>query len=421
MTMSVLFRVRVVILSLLLLLTWQNKQLLFESLKFYETNYGIDINLERLYNKSNVILQQNNSVVSSYDNSVIKEEGVIITSYFYFKTDPRKQKLPQRPGFEEIYHLYWSAIHQGLHVIIFCDEFSFDDDLILKWQRPPNITFMKLRSQPFWQESNAIDLRFDLYNDHLPQLRHKYKWFLICDLDMIFNRNPFSQLDYYEETKNKTFFGSFDGGRGWKNGAYRVQAISCIGLEIKGNYTEEQLFTPQGCAGLWAGTYVHVKCILNCMAKLHSESPIKDHLQNNTDGMPCDMFLHDHCVFFGGCFSNQIEGQYGRVGRSSSEVLWGKETLGTNQTLFGPTIYAVLDDKDACIKDSWAISHLRCGRKFQKSPICYNHSSILGNTTSGKLVKYIQTGYAPKRGKNCNLDEVTNLPLPNRVCPRGIC
>jgi len=329
-----------------------------------------------------------------------REEGVIISSYFNFRSDPRNKNVSRaRRSFESIYNFYWSVVHNRLNAIIFYDEFAFDDALVEKWARPPNITFVKIYSQPHWYESNPLDLRFDLYNEYLPYFKDKYKWFMISDLDMIYNRNPFVLLNKYEKKDGKTFFGSFDTSN-WENGASGLQMRQCFG-NLTATFTNEREWsTPNGCAGLWAGKYQSVKCVLSCMARVHSNSPVKDHLTKQ----PCDMGVHDYCVHFGGCFKGQVKGEYQSVDET---VLWGKDTMGFKHSLFGPSIQ-LSTIQTACIDDSWAVSHLRCGKK-QKWPICYDHSSIF-NQTSG-LRKYFQVGYPTS--KSCKLDGLTNFPLPS--------
>jgi len=334
-----------------------------------------------------------------------KEEGVIITSYFSYRGDPRQvNKTRMRPNFEHIYNFYWPIVHNGLHTIIFHDEFSFDDAFVQKWSHSPSIKFVKLDSKPHWYESNPLDLRFDLYNEQLPKFREKYKWFIISDLDMIFNRNPFTVLEKYERKDGKTFFGSYD-SKTWLKGASGYQMNNCFGT-LTSTFTKKEWSTPNGCAGLWAGQYEPVKCVLDCMAQVHSKSPVKDVLIE----MPCDMAVFDYCVHYGGCFGGQMTGKYHQV---DDTVLWGKDTMGPGHNFFGPPV-VLTAEPTACIKDSWTVSHLRCGKK-QKWPICYDHSSInIGgnNTKNVQLRKYFQIGY-PGWKNRCKLDDVTHTPLPS--------
>ena len=218
---------------------------------------------------------------------------------------------------------------------------------------------------------------------------------------MIFNRNPFYEFDHLQRSQNISFFGSKDGGN-WKRGAQGLQFKECYGPDFTTkHFTESVWNTPNGNCGLWAGNYDQTKCILQCMKGQFLSPPVygKGHQ------MPCDMAVHDYCVYFGGCFSNTTVGEFSPHVPPLG-VAWADETH--SRGIFGPTVPETAK-QNACIDDKWTVAHYRCGKR-QRHPICYNHSSL--NTNGSTMHKYLQVGYP--NHKRCLLNSTTNLPLPNK-------
>lgn len=340
-------------------------------------------------------------LVNSNNVTQISGIGVILTSYFGFATDPRNKGIrKQSISFETIYHIYSSALHNKLHLLMFHDEEAFDPKFVERYSHAPYISFIQVDSPSNASETNPNDYRFTVFHEYMKTHRNQYKWYLIADRDMIFNRNPFIELDEYQAKDAQNFFGSYDGGT-WTGGAQGVQFRKCYGENLTSTWTHGEQNTFNGCCGLWAGTYPLVQCILKCMAEQFASSPVK----SKGAEMPCDMAVHDYCVFYGGCFPNSTKGTYST---ELSGVLWGPATLGENNSLFGPTVSGTAKQM-ACISDSWTVSHCRCGKR-QKWPICFNHTTL---GSDGPLRKYFQKGYPNE--KRCNLDNETDLPLPNKV------
>jgi hypothetical protein len=332
--------------------------------------------------------------------------GIILTAYFYFATDPRHKRHPKKKSNSEtLYHIRTSAIHYGLRLIVFHDRHAFDQDFVAKYTLAPYFTFVEVEPPALAdgiQESSPNDFRYGMFNQYLKEHPNEYKWYLIADRDMIFNRDPFAKLDYYQETYSQDFFGSYDGGT-WNQLAQGIQFPSCFGKEFSSTFRPEvEWKTPNGKCGLWAGTYKRVQCVMECMANEYSKSPVKG---KGVD-LPCDMAVHDYCVFYGGCFPNTTKGEYNTI---LPGVRWGPDTHGEDEDLFGPSYTSIRSGRHtSCIKDSWTAVHYRCGNK-RKPPICFNHSTFRGD---GPLVKYYQEGH--NGGILCNLDKQTDLPLPNK-------
>lgn len=338
--------------------------------------------------------------IDTADVEVRKKHGIIMMAYFRFATDPRKKNdaaAKEKPTFETIYHFWHSVVHNKLEAIIFHDEAAFGDAFVEKYSRSPYITFQKVDTDNH-NNTNPNDFRYTVFANYL-QNHGRHSWYLISDSDMIFNRNPFEAFDRYSRTENITYFGSYDGGV-WNKLAQGLQFRQCYGEVLTRSFDTKQWNTPNGNCGLWAGRYEPTQCILECMQEQFNQPPV----YGRGNDMPCDMAVHDYCVFYGGCFTNTTKEQYSDI--PISGVSWGPSTHFTK--LFGPTVYETAQQM-SCISDDWTVSHYRCGKR-QKWPICYNHSNM--HLEDQPLSKYLQVGYP--NNKRCYLDSETDLPLPNK-------
>ena len=335
--------------------------------------------------------------------------GLILSSSFSYMQDPRevhrKRPLPHiLPTFENIYHFHTTVVHQRLHAIIFHDDISFNATFVKKHTND-YIKFVRIEAPTFdngepvispndfryvvfdkWMKANAIQ------NDDGQVIvnGNKYGWYMITDLDMIFQRNPFPKLDDYAMRQNLTFFGSWDGGM-WEHETMRLQRKlfrNCYGRPFILKFRDDvEWKTQNGNCGLWAGRFPEFSCVLDCMAKQYDAPPVRGKGEKTI----CDMAVHDYCVHYGGCFPGSEQRVYDqeKVG-----VLWGNVTMGEHYELFGPPYgrYRQCDAK------TWTVVHNRCD---WKGPLCFRKD---GN---GELVRYHQN----TTGKKCRLG-VDDLPLP---------
>jgi hypothetical protein len=234
---------------------------------------------------------QNISSSSNGSRSSSSPKGIILSSYFGFRQDPRhigkyEHKLAT---FESMYHFHTTVVHYQLEAIIFHDGIAFNDDFIQKYTHEPYIRFVKVDPPTFDNGEPIIspnDFRYLIFDRFLKnQIQGQrfrqdgYDWYLIADLDVFFNRNPFEKLQEYHEKKNYTFFGSFDGGT-WADEVTRLQRKlfrQCYGWDIllKKFREEVEWKTPNGNCGLWAGNFEKVSCVLSCMADQYSKPPVR--------------------------------------------------------------------------------------------------------------------------------------------------
>jgi len=336
--------------------------------------------------------------------------GLILSACFSYMQDPRevnrKKKLPHvLPTYENIYHYHTTVVHRGLHAIIFHDDASFNSTFVERYESE-YIKFVRIEAPSFGPNDPVIspnDYRYVVFSNYLKSNSHSddgkttaingvwYNWMMISDLDMIFQRNPFPLLDRYAAEKNVTFFGSWDGGA-WREEQMRLQRRlfrNCYGRPMILKWKEElEWKTPNGNCGLWAGRYREVKCILDCMAGEYDRVPIK----GKGSSTICDMVTHDYCVHYGGCFPESERGVYDakKVG-----VLWGEQSMGKGNELFGPPYGRYRQ----CDRETWSVLHNRCD---WKGPLCFRKDE------KGELVKYHQLD---NKGKRCRIDPVTDLPV----------
>lgn len=167
--------------------------------------------------------------------------GLILSSSFSYRQDPRevnrKNPLPHiLPTFENIYYFDTTVNHYGLHAIIFHDGISFNETFV-KTHTSEYIKFVRVEAPTFDDGEPIIspnDFRYVVFDKWLKDNSIldpngqmivngiNYGWYLISDLDMMFQRNPFPKLDDYANRLNLTFFGSFDGGK-WEDESMRLQ------------------------------------------------------------------------------------------------------------------------------------------------------------------------------------------------------
>jgi hypothetical protein len=225
--------------------------------------------------------------------------GLILTSYFSFRQDPRhigkyEHKLAT---FESMYHFHTTVVHYQLHAIIFHDGVAFDGDFVQKYTYKPYVQFVQVDPPTFGGGEPIItpnDYRyiiFDRYFQNHNRQQRMYEWYLIADLDIFFNRNPFEKLSEYHQAMNYTFFGSWDGGQ-WKDEQVRLQRKlfrRCYGYEfIKNNFREEvEWETPNGNCGLWAGNFEKVSCVMSCMAQQYTRPPVQGKGSSTLCGRYC--------------------------------------------------------------------------------------------------------------------------------------
>mmetsp|Transcript_11222 Transcript_11222/g.19721 ORF Transcript_11222/g.19721 Transcript_11222/m.19721 type:complete len:426 (-) Transcript_11222:263-1540(-) len=335
--------------------------------------------------------------------------GLILSASFSYRQDPRevnrRKPLPHiLPTFENIYHYHTTVLQQGLHAIIFHDDYSFNETFVKKYTSE-HIKFVRVEAPTFDHGEPIIspnDFRYVVFDRWLKANSEQddkgqvivnginYGWYMISDLDMIFQRNPFPKLDGYAKLQNVSFFGSYDGGT-WENEQMRLQRRlfrNCYGRPMLLTWRDDvEWSTPNGNCGLWAGRFDEVSCILDCMAKQYDVPPVR----GKGGTTICDMATHDYCVHYGGCFPGSNKGVYDdkKVG-----VLWGEASMGENNDLFGPPY----GRNKQCDRDTWTVMHNRCD---WKGPLCFRKDE------RGELVKYHQN----IRGRKCRLDPNTDLPL----------
>jgi len=167
--------------------------------------------------------------------------GLILSASFSYRQDPRevnrRKPLPHiLPTFENIYHYHTTVLQQGLHAIIFHDDYSFNETFVKKYTSE-HIKFVRVEAPTFDHGEPIIspnDFRYVVFDRWLKANSEQddkgqvivnginYGWYMISDLDMIFQRNPFPKLDGYAKLQNVSFFGSYDGGT-WENEQMRLQ------------------------------------------------------------------------------------------------------------------------------------------------------------------------------------------------------
>ena len=340
--------------------------------------------------------------IPTSDSSLPKtssSKGVILTSYLTYKQDPRKfGKVPHRKHatFDDIYHFYTTVIFYKLRAVILHDR-AFTSDFIEKYAKPPFITFVQVEPPTYNVTEDTMvvnDYRYIVTNEYFQQHSQTtfqdIEWYLVADLDVFFNRDPFETLIEYHKKDKQTLFGSWDGGS-WQDEQTRLQRSQfrkCYGHRFLRNLTEDQWNTRNGNCGLWAGTTPKVQCMLQCMSDQFTKGAPKGRDGTNC----CDMAVHDWCVMFGGCVEPE-------------ELRWGEDTLGNVEhgLIFGPP-YA--RKHHTCLRE-YAVTHNRCDTPWYP-PICFREVTDAEGET--KLEKYHQVGH---QGKKCKLDPTTDLPLPN--------
>ena len=152
--------------------------------------------------------------------------GLILASSFSYMQDPRevhrKKPLPHiLPTFENLYHFHTTVHQQRLHAIIFHDDYSFKETFVKKYTSD-YVKFVRVESPTFDHREPVIapnDFRYVVFDKWLSANSKwdenkqvvvngiNYRWILISDLDMMFQRNPFPKLDDYAERRNISFFG----------------------------------------------------------------------------------------------------------------------------------------------------------------------------------------------------------------------
>lgn len=168
--------------------------------------------------------------------------GLILSSSFSYRQDPRevnrRKPLPHIfPTFENMYHFHTTVHQHDLHAIIFHDDFSFNQTFVKK-HTTEYIKFVRVEAPTFDRGEPVIspnDFRYVVFNRWLRENSERddengrvavngieYGWYMIADLDVFFQRNPFPKLDQYAQLQSLTFFGSFDGGT-WENENMRLQ------------------------------------------------------------------------------------------------------------------------------------------------------------------------------------------------------
>jgi hypothetical protein len=182
---------------------------------------------------------------SAHHNTPINPGGLILSASFSYMQDPRevhrRKPLPHiLPTFESMYHFHTTVNHYNLHAIIFHDEKSFNETFVKKYTTD-SVKFV-LVEEPHFDSGEPIispnDFRYVVFDqwlkansqinkgggkNNLPFVNGvNYNWFLIADLDVFFNTNPFQKLDEYASQQNLTFIGSFDGGI-WGNEQVSLQ------------------------------------------------------------------------------------------------------------------------------------------------------------------------------------------------------
>ena len=306
-----------------------------------------------------------------------------------------------------MYHFHTTVVHHKLHAILFHDDASFNATFVKRHASDYSIKFVRVEAPTFDKGEPVIspnDYRYVVFNEWLKEHSEtnekgqaivdgvNYDWILISDLDVFFQRNPFPKLDSYAKRLNLTFFGSYDGGK-WEDETMRLQRRlfrKCYGRPMIMKWRQDvEWATPNGNCGLWAGRWSDVSCILSCMAHQYDAPPV----QGRGDKTICDMAVHDYCVHYGGCFPGSTKGVYDQNKRG---VLWGEQSQGRNDDLFGPPY----NRHRQCDRDTWTALHNRCD---WKGPLCFRKNE------AGALEKYHQS----VKGRKCRLDPVTDLPLEN--------
>lgn len=368
-------------------------------------------------------------------NGMESPGGLILGAAFGYMQDPREtnRKNPRPhvlPTFENIYHFvslsslklsifdckfshpfahemkHTTVLHHQLHAIIFHDDFTFNSSFVDEHTVDPYVKFIRVQHPTFDNGEPVIspnDFRFQVFDKFIKEnavtnaedqsvsvFGVKYGWFMISDLDMFFQRNPFPVIQKYADRGNYTFIGSFDGGM-WEHENMRLQRRlfrNCYGRKMLLGWTDLEWKTENGNCGLWAAKFDSLSCILRCMSGQYDKPPV----QGKGSKTICDMAVHDYCVMYGGCWEG---GEVGVYDRTRNGALWGEKTMGAGNDLFGPPYGRYRQ----CQKDSWSVVHNRCDFV---GPLCFKEEN-------GTLVKYHQTQL---KGKLCKLDE-NHQPVAN--------
>jgi hypothetical protein len=258
------------------------------------------------------------------------------------------------------------VVFHKLRAVILHDG-AFDDHFVAKYTQEPYITFVKVAPPVPWDQVDddtivVNDYRYVLVEQYLKEHAPHFNldWFLITDMDIFFNKDPFEAMKHYSQTTNQTLFGSFD-GRTWESEQVSLQRKlfrKCYGRKFLQSLTKEQWQTPNGNCGLWGGTKDKVQCILKCMA----EQVTSPRLRSVNGGELCDMAVHDYCVQFGNCLSED-----------KHELRRGQLTLGdSDKDLFRPP-YA--RRHESCLWD-FAVVHNRCDSYALETTCLLSHRSI---------------------------------------------
>ena len=123
------------------------------------------------------------------------------------------------------------------------------------------------------------------------------------------------------------------------------------------------------------------------MARKYDEPPVR----GKGSSTICDMVTHAWCVHYGGCFEGSEKGVYDT---KKLGVLWGEESMGKNDELFGPPYGRYRQ----CDRDTWSVVHNICD---WKGPLRFIK-------THGALVKFCQSNI---KGRTSKLGP-DHLPLP---------
>ena len=351
--------------------------------------------------------------------------GLILSAAFGYMQDPRetnrKNPRPHRlPTFENIYHFvslsslessilefsqtfahamkHTTVVHHQLHAIIFHDDFTFNSSFVEEHTVQPYVKFIRVQHPTFDNGEPVIspnDFRFQVFAKFMKEnavtnaedqsvsvFGVKYGWFMIADLDIFFQRNPFPVIQRYADEGNYTFIGSFDGGL-WEHENMRLQRRlfrNCYGRKMLLSWTDLEWKTENGNCGLWTAKFDSLSCILQCMSDQYDKAPV----QGKGSKTICDMAVHDYCVMYGGCWQG---GEVGVYDQTRNGAFWGEKTMGAGNDLFGPPYGRYRQ----CQKDTWSVVHNRCDFV---GPLCFKEEN-------GTLVKYHQTQL---KGKLCKLD-----------------
>ncbi len=168
--------------------------------------------------------------------------GLILAASFSYMQDPRevhrKKPLPHiLPTYENMYHFQTTVHQQKLHAIIFHDDYSFNQTFVKK-HTSEYVKFIRIEAPTFDHGEPVIspnDFRYVVFNNWIKANSEQtdagvmvnginYGWYMISDLDMFFQRNPFKKMDEYANRLNLTFFGSWDGGM-WEAETMRLQRM----------------------------------------------------------------------------------------------------------------------------------------------------------------------------------------------------